>query len=410
MAAGQLRVPGPLQPKWGRASALGIRPPLLLASTLSAALALKTPRSATGQTFCANCQNASATGWSVCRAKACAAPTLFSPASGPRLKSSAATRRSRPPRVAEVALAEYLEKVWEVVGRSALAQVLGTADARARNGAAGALEEDARLTALFLWTLQSTDGEAAEDSSDEVEDEEDAADEDEDEEASRGKPKGFTLVFDVVRRFAQPLGIDLPKWEGRIIDIKKGVVRLLPIAERAKQLFGEDGAQAIADAIGARGRSRTEPASRNAVSRNGGNPDCPRARAAESRRPHRREGSDQSLTAVQRGHDPRPRPRRHAAPGGRPHQRAARPAQGRAGARLRLPAPRQCALSPLPEGQRGKAPARRDAARCSEVTTCFISLTAPTWTSASSSIGARPRSLSASRPCATVSLYSREDP
>ena len=63
----------------------------------------------------------------------------------------------------EVKLDEYLEKVWEVVGRSALAQVLGTAEARARNGAASAVEEDARLTALFLWTLQSTNGEAAED-------------------------------------------------------------------------------------------------------------------------------------------------------------------------------------------------------------------------------------------------------
>ena len=34
----------------------------------------------------------------------------------------------------EVLLAEYLEKVWEVVGRSALAQVLGTAEAKARTG------------------------------------------------------------------------------------------------------------------------------------------------------------------------------------------------------------------------------------------------------------------------------------
>ena len=59
----------------------------------------------------------------------------------------------------EVTLAEYLAKVWEVVGRSALEQVLGTAEATARNGAAGAVEEDARLTALFLWTLQSTAGE-----------------------------------------------------------------------------------------------------------------------------------------------------------------------------------------------------------------------------------------------------------
>jgi putative DNA methylase len=136
--------------------------------------------------------------------------------------------------------------VWEVVGRSALAQVLGTAEAKARNGGAGAVEEDARLTALFLWTLQSTDGETADDANDKGEDEEPSEDDDDEEGFSRGKAKGFTLVFDVVRRFAQPLGIELPKWEGRVIETKKGVVRLLPIAERAKQLFGEDGAQAVA--------------------------------------------------------------------------------------------------------------------------------------------------------------------
>jgi hypothetical protein len=146
----------------------------------------------------------------------------------------------------EVALAEYLEKVWEVVGRSALAQVLGTAESKDRNGAAGAVEEDARLTALFLWTLQSTNGEAADNASDEGEDQESSDEDDDEEGSSPGKAKGFTLVFDVVRRFAQPLGIDLPKWEGRVIETKKGVVRLLPIAERAKQLFGEDGAQAVA--------------------------------------------------------------------------------------------------------------------------------------------------------------------
>jgi len=145
----------------------------------------------------------------------------------------------------EVTLAEYLEKVWEVVGRSALSQVLGTAEAKARNGGAGAVEEDARLTALFLWTLQSTNGEAEDSASDEGEEEE-PSDQDEGEGSSRGKAKGFTLVFDVVRRFAQPLGIDLPKWEGRVIETKKGVVRLLPIAERAEQLFGAEGAQAVA--------------------------------------------------------------------------------------------------------------------------------------------------------------------
>jgi len=143
----------------------------------------------------------------------------------------------------------YLAYVWETVGRAALEQVLGTAEAQARNGDAAALEEDARLTALFLWTLQSTKGEGKREKkkgkSEETEEEE-QIDEDEDEGESRGKAKGHTLIFDVVRRFAQPLGINLPKWEGRIIDIKKGVVRLLPVSERAKVLFGQDGARAVA--------------------------------------------------------------------------------------------------------------------------------------------------------------------
>ena len=135
----------------------------------------------------------------------------------------------------EVALPEYLEKVWEVVGREALAQILGTAEAQARNGAAGALEEDARLTALFLWTMQSTrEGD-------------DAADEDNEDSVPR--PGAHSLPFDVVRRFAQPLGIHLNEWESRIVETTKGVVRLTPVRERSKQLFGEDGADMLADEI-----------------------------------------------------------------------------------------------------------------------------------------------------------------
>jgi hypothetical protein len=148
----------------------------------------------------------------------------------------------------EVPLAEYLEKVWEVVGREALHQVLGTAEAQARNGGAGALEEDARLTALFLWTLRSTAGSAAEEDADSGDEAEDA--EDDDENGGDGKKaKGFTLIYDIVRRFAQPLGIHLDVWEGRIIDTKKGVVRLLPVSERAAQLFGAEGAGGLADRI-----------------------------------------------------------------------------------------------------------------------------------------------------------------
>lgn len=157
----------------------------------------------------------------------------------------------------EVGLPEYLEKVWEVVGRTALEQVLGTAEAKARNGAAlpdrqagGALEEDARLTALFLWTLQSTNVEAATNGNGaEDGDDADDADDDDEESGSRKSPKGYSLIYDVVRRFAQPLGIHLEDWNGRIIETKKGVVRLLSVSERAKQLFGEDGASAVADRI-----------------------------------------------------------------------------------------------------------------------------------------------------------------
>jgi hypothetical protein len=136
----------------------------------------------------------------------------------------------------EINLATYLEKVWEVVGRTALEQILGTAEALARNGTAGTLEEDARLTALFLWTLQVSDTHKSCNAS---------AGEDT-EETRTEKKSGYTLTFDVTRRFAQPLGIDLHKWEGRIIETVKGNIRLLAVKERTNQLFGDDGAEAIA--------------------------------------------------------------------------------------------------------------------------------------------------------------------
>jgi len=141
----------------------------------------------------------------------------------------------------------YLAYVWEVVGRLALEQVLGSAEAQARNGNAGALEEDSRLTALFLWTMQSANngngnGKAAKTGKQEADEPED----EEEEGAPRKAKAGHKLIYDVVRRFAQPLGIHLEQWEGRIIDTEKGIVRLMPVAERARQLFGEEGAQVVA--------------------------------------------------------------------------------------------------------------------------------------------------------------------
>lgn len=153
------------------------------------------------------------------------------------------------PEAKEPHLRGYLSYVWEVVGRTALEQILGTADARARNGAAGALEEDARLTALFLWTLQSTNGSDQKTNGIDTDDEIPEEDDEDETTSTRASKKGFSLPFDVVRRFAQPLGIRLPDWEERIIETKKGVVRLQSVSERARQLFGEEGAQVVADRI-----------------------------------------------------------------------------------------------------------------------------------------------------------------
>ncbi len=165
---------------------------------------------------------------------------------GPALEIFSRYARVETPDGAEKTLAEYLEKVWEVVGRVALEQILGTPEAQARNGAAGALEEDARLTALFLWTVRATDDDAA----DSTEDDELEPSDEEDEEGGAGKKKsGLTLIYDVARRFAQPLGIHLSEWEGRIVETKKGVVRLLPVRERSQQLFGEAGADLAAERI-----------------------------------------------------------------------------------------------------------------------------------------------------------------
>ncbi len=132
-------------------------------------------------------------------------------------------------------LPEYLEKVWEVVGRTALEQILRTSQPHSSESFSGELEEDARLTALFLWTLQNSK------TSVDNADIENAH--------STKKLSGFSLPYDVVRRFSQPMGIDLDAWNSSIIVQQKGVVRLLPVTERIKDLFGTEGAVSAAEWI-----------------------------------------------------------------------------------------------------------------------------------------------------------------
>ena len=148
------------------------------------------------------------TGCSAWRAKASGELTSCSPASARPWKSTADTAGSKPQMGQEVTLPEYLERVWEVVGREALKQILGTAEAQARNGAAGALEEDARLTASVPLDGPEHRRPLPAGDTSEVEETDE-----EDEAPQTVRVSGFSLPSDVARRFAQPLGIHLEDWE-----------------------------------------------------------------------------------------------------------------------------------------------------------------------------------------------------
>lgn len=131
-----------------------------------------------------------------------------------------------------VTLKEYLEQVWAAVAKEALAQVFKDADT-------SAFEPDARITAMWLWTLLG--GAPLETSNDN----EVADDNDEDEQpgtSKKSKPKGFVLEFDAARKIAQGLGATLENLS-TVIEVSGDTARLLPVSERASVLFGRDAVQ-----------------------------------------------------------------------------------------------------------------------------------------------------------------------
>lgn len=137
-----------------------------------------------------------------------------------------------------VELREYLDQVWAAVAREALSLIFEDADATG-------LEEDARLTAMWLWTLStSVNGGGNGGSSTAADDGADAEGEDDEEEgASKAKPNaGFSLEFDAARKIAQGLGAHIEDL-GRVVEIKGDQARLLSVAERTRHLFGKDQAQ-----------------------------------------------------------------------------------------------------------------------------------------------------------------------
>jgi hypothetical protein len=127
----------------------------------------------------------------------------------------------------------FLAYVFETLSKEALRQVLGGAETEG-------FEEDARMTALFLWTLQSTKPVGNGDKQPQITDnDEDEPSDDEDEQKAKKAKAGFSMPFDTFIRITRPMGIHYPALEGRVIDIEKGIVRLLPVRERSEQLLGE---------------------------------------------------------------------------------------------------------------------------------------------------------------------------
>lgn len=142
-----------------------------------------------------------------------------------------------------VELTEYLEHVWAAVSREALSLLFRDADA-------SGLEPDARLTAIWLWTLssglsatpESTDGEEGEDVAED------------DGRVPPGPSVGFFLEYDAARKIAQGLGAHLDKL-GNLLEVKGETARLLPVIERTSYLFGKGG---TVDSIAKRSRTKVQ--------------------------------------------------------------------------------------------------------------------------------------------------------
>jgi len=105
-----------------------------------------------------------------------------------------------------------------------------------RGADTGGFEPDARLTAMWLWTLASASTEISD--TDGIEPEDEVADPDEE-----GKPDsvllapGYVLEYDAARKIAQGLGARLEELTS-VVAIKGDKARLLPVFERTDYLMG----------------------------------------------------------------------------------------------------------------------------------------------------------------------------
>ncbi len=125
-----------------------------------------------------------------------------------------------------VSLREYLEQVWAAVAKEALNMIFEGAHTEG-------FEEDARLTAMWLWTLSaavinenqiipaSEEADSAEDSNEQV------------------GTSSYSLEFDAARKIAQGLGVHIENLT-TVVETEGDKARLLSVSERVKILFGKE--------------------------------------------------------------------------------------------------------------------------------------------------------------------------
>lgn len=152
---------------------------------------------------------------------------------GPALEIFSRYSRVEKPNGDQVILKEYLEYVWAAVSKEAISMIFAGADTTS-------FEEDARLTAMWLWTLSP--GQSNGDSATANEPEDAEEDSDERPPAQSAKLAGFTLEYDAARKIAQGLGAHLEHLTN-LVEVKGETARLLPVAERTKALFGKEGTE-----------------------------------------------------------------------------------------------------------------------------------------------------------------------
>jgi putative DNA methylase len=131
----------------------------------------------------------------------------------------------------KVTLKEYLEHVWAAISKEALSMIFAGASTEG-------FEPDARLTAMWLWTLVAPASAGNGGTGGDEEEDQDAGSE-----SNKGKSGGYVLEFDAARKIAQGLGAVLESL-GNLIELSGDKARLLPVSERTPYLFGKEQADA----------------------------------------------------------------------------------------------------------------------------------------------------------------------